>query len=119
MQFAGAHNPIWVVRHETKDIEEIKADKQPIGKFDYRKNFTNNTITLFKGDCIYLFSDGYADQFGGPNGKKFKYKTMQQLLQKIHDLPMEEQKLIMDEEFESWKGSLEQIDDVCVIGIRI
>ncbi|HLP11149.1 MAG TPA: SpoIIE family protein phosphatase [Flavobacteriales bacterium] len=119
MEFAAAHNPMWIVRHDTREIEEIKADKQPIGKFDYRKPFTNNVIDIKKGDCIYLFSDGYADQFGGPNGKKFKYKTMQNLLQEIHDKPMEEQKHILNDEFEKWRGSLEQIDDVCVIGIRV
>ncbi len=119
LQYAGAHNPIWIVRNESLEIEEIKADKQPIGKFDYRKPFTNNLIDVKKGDCVYLFSDGYADQFGGPNGKKFKYKTMQQLLQSVHQKPMEEQKHILNEEFEKWKGMLEQIDDVCVIGIRV
>jgi serine phosphatase RsbU (regulator of sigma subunit) len=119
LQFAGAHNPMWIVRHDTRNIEEIKADKQPIGKFDYRKPFTNNMLDIHKGDCIYLFSDGYADQFGGPNGKKFKYKTMQTLLQEIHDKPMEEQKHTLNEEFEKWRGALEQIDDVCVIGIRV
>jgi serine phosphatase RsbU (regulator of sigma subunit) len=76
-------------------------------------------VQIRKGDCIYLFSDGYADQFGGPNGKKFKYKSLQLLLLEIHNKPMEEQKVILETEFEKWKGMLEQIDDVCVIGIRV
>lgn len=119
LQFAGAHNPLWIVRHDTRLIEEIKANKQPIGKFDYRQPFVNNVIKVHKGDCIYLFSDGYADQFGGPNGKKFKFKAMQQILQEVHEKSMEEQKYVLNEEFEKWRGTLEQIDDVCVIGIRV
>lgn len=119
IQFAAANNPLWILHHETKELEEIKADKQPIGKFDHRKEFTNHNIQLKKGDCIYLFSDGYADQFGGPNGKKFKYKTMQNLLIEIHEKPMEDQREILNREFEKWRGMLEQIDDVCVIGIRL
>jgi serine phosphatase RsbU (regulator of sigma subunit) len=119
IKFAGAHNPLWIVKHKTLEVEEFKADKQPIGKFDYRKDFTCHDIQLEKGDCIYLFSDGYADQFGGPGGKKFKYKTLMQLLQQIHTKPMVDQHEILNHEFEAWRGMLEQIDDVCVIGIRV
>jgi serine phosphatase RsbU (regulator of sigma subunit) len=119
IKFAAAHNPLWIVKHTTLEVEEYKADKQPIGKFDYRKNFTSHDIQLEKGDCIYLFSDGYADQFGGPGGKKFKYKTLMQLLQQIHTKPMIDQHEILNREFEAWRGMLEQIDDVCVIGIRV
>ena len=119
IKFAGAHNPLWIVKHSNLEVEEYKADKQPIGKFDYRKDFTSNEIQLEKGDCIYLFSDGYADQFGGPGGKKFKYKTLMHVLQTIHAKPMIDQHDILNTEFETWKGGLEQIDDVCVIGIRV
>lgn len=119
IKYAGAHNPLWIVKHDSLEVVETKADKQPIGKFDYRKDFTNHEIQLEKGDCIYMFSDGYADQFGGPGGKKFKYKSLMTVLQNIHHKSMHEQHEILNEEFETWRGSLEQIDDVCVIGIRV
>ena len=119
IKYAGAHNPLWIVKHDSLEVVETKADKQPIGKFDYRKDFTNHEIQLEKGDCIYMFSDGYADQFGGPGGKKFKYKSLMSVLQNIHHKSMHEQHEILNEEFETWRGTLEQIDDVCVIGIRV
>jgi serine phosphatase RsbU (regulator of sigma subunit) len=119
MQYAGANNPIWIIKKEATEIEEIKANKQPIGKYDLMKPFTNHTIQLDKGDTIYIFSDGYIDQFGGERGKKFKTKAFKALLLSIQEKPMEEQQKMIDESFEKWKGNLEQIDDVCVIGLRI
>jgi serine phosphatase RsbU (regulator of sigma subunit) len=127
LQYSGANNPLWIIRKDTKppaegedaNVFEIKADKQPIGKFDYGKPFTNHEVEVEKGDCVYIFTDGYADQFGGPLGKKFRYKTLKNLLLQIHHLPMSEQRNILDETFEKWKGELAQIDDVCVIGIRV
>jgi serine phosphatase RsbU (regulator of sigma subunit) len=119
IQYAGANNPIWIIKKEATQIEEIKANKQPIGKFDWMNPFTNHTIQLDKGDTIYIFSDGYIDQFGGEKGKKFKTKAFKALLLSIQEKPMDEQKKIIDESFETWKGNLEQIDDVCVIGVRI
>jgi serine phosphatase RsbU (regulator of sigma subunit) len=127
LQYAGANNPLWIVRKDTKppaegeepNLFEIKADKQPIGKFDYGKPFTHHEVEVEKGDCVYIFTDGYADQFGGPQGKKFRYKTLKNLLLQIHHLPMSEQRNILDKTFEKWKGELAQIDDVCVIGIRV
>ncbi|HEY6162013.1 MAG TPA: SpoIIE family protein phosphatase [Bacteroidia bacterium] len=118
IEFCGANNPLWVVRKATGTVEEIKADKQPIGKFDFRRSFTNHSIQLGPGDCIYIFTDGFADQFGGPKGKKFKYKTLQTVLLGMRDKPMQEQRDTLDMCFEEWKGALEQVDDVCVIGIR-
>lgn len=127
LHYAGANNPLWIIRKGTKppaegedvNVFEIKADKQPIGKFDYGKPFTNHEVEVEKGDCVYIFTDGYADQFGGPLGKKFRYKSLKTLLLQIHHLPMSEQRNILDETFEKWKGELAQIDDVCVIGIRV
>jgi serine phosphatase RsbU (regulator of sigma subunit) len=104
---------------EEVNILEIKADKQPIGKFDYGKPFTNHEVEVEKGDSVYIFTDGYADQFGGPLGKKFRYKTLKTLLLQIHHLPLNQQRDILDKTFEKWKGELSQIDDVCIIGIRI
>ncbi|MFL5762864.1 MAG: SpoIIE family protein phosphatase [Bacteroidia bacterium] len=117
IEWAGANNPFWLLR-EGK-MQEITADKQPIGKFDDRTPFTNHVIPFLEGDCLYLFTDGYADQFGGPAGKKFKYRQLQELLLSINSRPMQEQKRILDERFESWRGVLEQIDDVCIIGVRL
>ena len=117
LKYAGAHNPLWVIRNG--EILETKANKQPIGQFDNLKPFTTHTFELQKGDTIYIFSDGYVDQFGGEKGKKFKAKAFRELLLSIQDKSMEEQKIIMNEAFETWRGNLEQIDDVCVIGVRV
>ena len=117
LQYAGAHNPLWIVRN--CQILETKANKQPIGKFDKLLPYTTHSFDLEKGDAIYIFSDGYVDQFGGEKGKKFKAKAFRSLLLSIQDKPMEEQKVFLDKAFEDWRGSLEQIDDVCVIGVRV
>ena len=117
LKYAGAHNPLWIVRNG--EILETKADKQPIGKFDKAKPFTTHHIPLEKEDVVYIFSDGFVDQFGGEKGKKYKAKAFRELLLSIQDKSMEEQKVLIDEAFETWRGSLEQIDDVCVIGVRV
>lgn len=117
LQYAGAHNPLWIIRN--KKLIEIKADKQPIGKFEHSKPFVTHNVDLEKGDSIYIFSDGFVDQFGGEKGKKFKVKTFRELLLSIQDMKMDEQRNYIDEIFEKWRGDLEQVDDVCVIGVRI
>jgi serine phosphatase RsbU (regulator of sigma subunit) len=117
LQYAGAHNPLWIIRKG--EIIETKANKQPIGKFDNPEPYTTHNFDLEQGDSLYIFSDGYVDQFGGEKGKKFKARAFRELLLSIQDKSMEEQKQIIDEAFETWKGDLEQIDDVCVIGVRV
>ncbi|MDF1673911.1 MAG: tetratricopeptide repeat protein [Vicingaceae bacterium] len=117
LQYAGAHNPLWIIRKG--EIIETKANKQPIGQFDNPEPYITHSFNLEKGDSIYIFSDGYVDQFGGEKGKKFKARAFRELLLSVQDKTMEEQKAIIDEAFETWRGSLEQIDDVCVIGVRI
>lgn len=117
LEYAGAHNPLCLVRNG--ELTEIKADKQPVGKYAHRLPFTNHALQLQKGDCLYLFSDGYADQFGGDKGKKFKQSQLRALLLSVSSLPMQEQKDILEETFETWRGSLEQVDDVCVMGVRV
>jgi serine phosphatase RsbU (regulator of sigma subunit) len=81
--------------------------------------YTNHTVQLQKGDCIYLFSDGYADQFGGIQGKKFKYNKLKNLISTIYSLPVLEQKQVVENTFDEWKTSLEQVDDVVIIGVRV
>ena len=117
LYYAGANNPLIMIRDG--EMTEIKANKQPIGEFENRVPFTTHEIDIKKGDVFYVYSDGYADQFGGPKGKKFKGKTLKELLLKIHEVPMKEQMVMMNESFEEWKGSFEQLDDVCLIGVRI
>ena len=118
LQFAGAYNPLYLVREG--NLEEYKADRMPISYYHGINNpFQTHSIKLQKGDTIYMFSDGYADQFGGPEHKKFKYKALKELLQQVHNEPMDRQKDILLERFSAWKGDVEQIDDVVIIGIRI
>jgi phosphoserine phosphatase RsbU/P len=120
LQYAGANNPLYLLRKG--QLTEVKADKQAIGADTENadvKVFTNHVMTLEKGDCIYLFTDGFADQFGGPHGKKFKYKQFQQLILSMENKPMKDQQEIMDSAFEAWKGVLSQVDDVLVIGVRV
>ena len=99
----------------------FKGDKFPIGAFlgENLQNFTNHEFDLKEGDIIYIFSDGYADQFGGPDGRKFMYKPFRELLISIHEKPMDEQKEILYETLTQWRGDEVQIDDILVIGIRI
>jgi len=108
-----------VASNASAALVEIKADKQPIGKSDHSKPFTTHEITLQEGMLFYLFTDGYADQFGGPKGKKFKYKQLEELLLDISTKDMTTQQHILLDQLSKWKGDLEQIDDVCVIGVRV
>ena len=119
LQYAGAFNSLYYITNGL--LNEIKADKFPIGvnldgKVD---NYQNHTIQLKKGDCVYLYSDGYADQFGGPKGKKFKYKKLKELLTEISNDTIERQQHIIETTFDDWKGPLEQVDDVVIIGLKI
>lgn len=116
--FAGAHNPMWLVRRG--QLQEFAATKQAIdGHVSEEKIFIDHEIALEKGDMIYLFTDGYADQFGGPNGKKFKYAPFKTLLCSIAHLPVADQQHQLRIMLETWQGGLEQVDDILVIGIRI
>jgi ligand-binding sensor domain-containing protein/serine phosphatase RsbU (regulator of sigma subunit) len=119
LEFSGAYNPLFLIRNG--ELIETKGDRYTIGRSvtDVReKVFTNHIIKIEKGDSIYLFSDGYADQFGGIAGKKFKLAPLKELLLKIQDKSMEEQKLILDNTIEAWRGEIEQIDDIMIIGRR-
>jgi serine phosphatase RsbU (regulator of sigma subunit) len=117
LSFAGANNPIWIVRN--KELIEIKGDKQPIGSYINQNNFTNVEFQLQKHDVIYASTDGYADQFGGSEGKKMKTKILKEKLVECAELPIEDQKEFLKTFFNQWKGDLEQLDDVCIIGVKI
>ena len=122
---ALANNPIWILRHSTEvatgyEIIEIEPDKMPVGKHDKDQIlFTQKEFGLQKGDKIFAFTDGFADQFGGPKGKKFKYSKLKELFLENADKEMNFQSQIINLKFNEWKGDLEQVDDVCIIGIRI
>lgn len=117
IQYSGANNPLW--RINDNKLTEYKADKQPIGNYADPKPFTTHTLEVSKGDILYLFTDGYEDQFGGDKGKKFKASKMKEMLTEVSSLPMDQQKTLIHQRFDEWRGELEQVDDVCVIGIRI
>jgi serine phosphatase RsbU (regulator of sigma subunit) len=115
--WAGANNPLWYFQNGEFKIN--LSNKQPVGISDKQIPFFSNKIVLLPGDSIYLFTDGYADQFGGEKGKKFRYKQMQELLIANYQKSMPEQMNILDRAIESWKGNLEQVDDILIVGIRV
>ena len=136
LQYAGAFNNLWIVRknfsasHQVNpktetlfedSLLEIKADKFPIGSNTdgVADTYTNHSIQLQKGDCVYLYSDGYADQFGGPKGKKFKYNAHKKLLISISHLSPSQQREKLNKAYELWQGNLEQVDDVLIIGVCV
>ena len=117
LEYAGANSPLYVVRGE--EVLQFPPDKRPIGSFDLMgQNFTDHRIKLEQGDMVYVFSDGYADQFGGPKGKKFLYRRFRELLLEISRYPTERQRSMLDEAFRGWRGAHEQVDDILVIGMR-
>ncbi|MBK9591390.1 MAG: SpoIIE family protein phosphatase [Crocinitomicaceae bacterium] len=136
LSFSGANNPAWIIKalttefigdipaknliiYDQKVLVELRGDKQPIGFAHKKKSFTNQTLQLEKGDTIYLSTDGYIDQFGGDKGKKLKGKFFKEKLLKIQNNTLAEQNEMIVSVFDEWKGELEQVDDVCVLGIRI
>ena len=118
LNFALANNPLWILRNG--ELIEHEPDKMPVGRHDKQHiPFTNHEVNLLKGDLIFTFTDGYADQFGGSKGKKFKYSSLKSLILQHHHLKTEELKMKLKSVFDQWKGDLEQVDDVCIIGVKI
>ena len=116
VNFAGAYRPLWVIRNQ--QLIELKGDKQPIGKSDYYRPYTSHHLNLKEGDALYLFSDGYVDQFGGIENKKFMKRNFLSLLVRLQNEPMEAQAKAIETAFQQWKDNQRQIDDVCVFGAR-
>ncbi|MFH2141242.1 MAG: tetratricopeptide repeat protein [Bacteroidota bacterium] len=117
MEYSGANNPLYMIRNN--ELIETKADKMPVSVYPRMNPFSNFSTQIHSNDVIYIFSDGFADQFGGKSGKKFKYSKFKELILSIKDKSMKEQEVILDTTFEEWKGSHNQIDDVLVIGIKV
>ncbi len=121
MQFAGANNPCWIVRSngEGSSITELKPDRMPLAIHRRMEPFTNQVFRLEKGDRIYLLSDGFEDQFGGPEGKKYMVKRLREFVVAHSALAMEEQKALLQNELLQWRGTNEQVDDVTILGVKI
>ena len=117
IEFAGANNPLYLIQNN--ELVETKGNKMPVAIYEKMDPFVSHQFKVNKGDSLYIFSDGFADQFGGPKGKKFKYKTFKDLLVELQNHPMKKQYEILNARFEEWRGEYEQVDDVLVIGIRI
>jgi sigma-B regulation protein RsbU (phosphoserine phosphatase) len=118
LRFAGANNPFYLIRDE--EVTIVKGDRMPIGiHLNFDKSFTDHSLEMRSGDMIYLFTDGYADQFGGPKNKKFRYHQFQELLLAISKLTMDEQKKTLHRTITDWKGKNDQVDDILILGFRV
>lgn len=115
--FAGAHNDLHIFRNG--ELITLQADRQPIGTYKLMKPFTTHEFQLQEGDSFYMFTDGYQDQFGGPKGKKFKSRQLLEEIKSVQHLSMVDQKRYLTQCFQDWKGELEQVDDVCLIGVKV
>ena len=117
LQYSGAFRPLYLIRNSR--LQEFRGDHMPIGIYEDEVNpFTNQEIQLEEDDIIYLFSDGYVDQLGGPDRKTFRSRKFKKLLVDIHRKPLLEQKAILEKEYEEWRQDIEQIDDIMVMGIK-
>ena len=119
LQYAGAYNPLFIIRG--KELIEFKPDNIAIGSYTgtQQKQYTNHVFQIETGDVIYIFSDGYADQFGGPDGKKFKLAQFKAMLLNLNGFSMEQQQIALESSIVAWRGVLQQVDDMLVIGIKI
>jgi serine phosphatase RsbU (regulator of sigma subunit) len=116
LRYACANNPLYLIRNG--ELLETRGEKMPVAIHDNMEPFQLHTVKIIPGDAVYIFSDGYADQFGGPNGKKFMYKRLRELFLSLQDQPMKSQGEILEQTIVEWKGTTQQIDDIVVIGIK-
>lgn len=134
VQWSGANNPLWIIKSQkflkqegnaeelsafSFQLDELKPDKMPIGFSDYSHKFKTNKFELYKGDVIYLFTDGFADQFGGKEGKKYKYNNFRQFLVNMSESNLKEQESLLIDEINNWKRNYDQVDDILIIGAKI
>lgn len=130
LQYSGANNPLYIIRKkkdetngeiiiEKTELIELKPDKMPISIYDKMDKFNIHEFKLEQGDKVYMFSDGYADQFGGEKGRKLMYKHFKNLLLETSSLDMHQQGMLLESRFKQWRGIYDQIDDVTVMGIEI
>lgn len=117
--WAGANNPLWIIRNQTKNIEITAPNKQPVGEHSFKEPFISHDIQLYKNDMIYIATDGFVDQFGGIQGKKYKRAQLKKKLIELSEKPINLQHELLNLEFEKWKGDLAQLDDVCIMGVRV
>jgi len=117
VEFAGAYNPLYLIRNGELSVSD--GDRQPIGAHENRKPYTNHSVDLMDGDMLYIFTDGYIDQFGGPKGKRYMSKRFKALLVSMVGEEVTRQSELLQKELESWQGEEQQIDDILIIGIRI
>ncbi|MFB6306298.1 MAG: PP2C family protein-serine/threonine phosphatase, partial [Flavobacteriales bacterium] len=133
LKFAGANNPLLIVPKEYSEsekklqydkvdkraIREIRADKQPVGFHSDMRSFTKHEVKVEEGEMLYMFSDGFMDQFGGEKGKKMKSLPFKKLLLSVSNYEMEDQKSYLKDYFKNWKGDYAQLDDICVMGVKV
>jgi serine phosphatase RsbU (regulator of sigma subunit) len=121
LSYASANNSLYVIRRneDAPIMEKLPADRQPCGFYHNNQPFTTRTVQLKQGDCIYTLTDGYADQFGGPKGKKFRVKELENILLKACHKTFKEQRDVLSNELNKWQGNLEQVDDVLIIGVSV
>ncbi len=119
VKWAGANNPLWIIKNNSDEVMIVKPDKQSVAITEKPLPFTTHTVMLDEGDCFYLFTDGYVDQFGGESAKKFMQKRLKELLLRIYKKPMELQKKLIHDNLLTWMGNLEQVDDICFVGIKL
>jgi len=119
LKWAGANNPLWIIKDNSDEVVIVKPDKQSVAITEKPLPFTTHTVQLDEGDCFYLFTDGYADQFGGESAKKFMQKRLKELLLRIYKKPMELQRKLIHDNLLTWMGNLEQVDDICFVGVKL
>lgn len=117
LTFSGANNPLWIAR--SGEMLQFKANRRPVGHYDMDRTFEQEVIQLHSGDIVYLHSDGYQDQLGGPEHKKFMTRRYREFLLRISTEPMPRQRELLISEHNAWKGEGEQTDDICVMGVRV
>lgn len=116
--YAASNNSPILIK-ENKDLIKLSCDKMPVGKGEKNESFNLYVAEMNQNEWLYLYTDGFADQFGGPKGKKYKYKPLNDLLVTHCNFAANIQSQKLDTEFENWKGELEQVDDVCVVGFQL